>query len=336
MTDPAAETGLSLATAVEAEEELRRQVLADAGLIERLDDEDGLVFPLPQDAQIIRVLSGYDTRDTTNTKVRCSACAHRQLHNRGFRVEIEGGDHARIGIRCGEKHFGRGAWQAAVADYDRRVERAQYLARVKPALDAIEQIMPLVKEWHQRTNLLAKWMPACRRGLGELFDRLADEAKRSEGRLERERRRKRKRVNRQGREETYIDTEVIVVARIPYPGMFLGESPTHPLNGANKEIGLAVALLANKTDTASLAKAFGHLRRARQYLNDAARIHHGVLANLTPGWLPALCEWANQEGLEGGYAAQGLTIECDGEPFALLSPEVIGAPAIDRINELWP
>lgn len=334
MSDAASEAGLSLETAVEAEEELRRQVLAEAGLIESLDDEEGLVFPLPPGARIIRVLSGYDTRDTTNIKVRCSACPQHQHHNRGFRVEIEGGDHARIGIRCGEKHFGRGAWQAAVADYDRRVEHAQYLARVKPALDAIGQIMPLVREWHQRTNLLAK------RGPGfpfELSSRLEVEAKRSEGRLERERRRKRKRVNRQGREETYTDTEVIVVARIPYPGMFLGESPTHPMNGATKEIGCAAALLANKTDTASLAKAFAHLRRGRQYLNDAARIHRGVLSNLTPGWLPALCEWANQDdGLEATYAVQGTTIECDGEPFPLLSPDLIGTPTIDRINELWP
>lgn len=337
MSDPASEAGLSPKTAVEAEEELRRQVLAEAGLIESLDDEEGLVFPLPTHAAIVRVLCGYDTRDTTNTKVRCSACAQHQFHNRGFRVEIEGGAQARIGIQCGEKHFGPGAWQAAVADYDRRVRHAHYLARVKPALDATEQIMPLVRAWHQRTNLLAKWMPTFRSHLDELFDRLAEEAKRSEGRLERERRRKRKRVNKQGQEETYIETEVIVVARIPYPGMFLGESPTHPLNGATKEIGCAVALLANKNDTASLAKAFAHLRRGRQYLNDAARIHRGVLSNLTPGWLPALCDWANQDdGLEATYAVQGLTIECDGEPFTLLSPEVIGNPALDRINELWP
>lgn len=337
MTDPAAEVEPSFDTATKAEEELRRRVLTEAGLVESLDDEDGLVFPLPKGSHIIRVLSGYDTRDTTNAKVRCSACAHHQLHNRGFRVEIEGGEHTRIGIRCGEKHFGRGAWQAAVSDYDRRVERAQYLARVKPALDAIERITPLVREWHERTNHFAKWMHSLRNRLDELFDQLADAAKRSEGRLERERRRKRKRVNRQGREETYIDTDVIVVARIPYPGMFLGESPTHPLNGATKEIGFAVALLAEKTDTASLAKAFVHLRRARQYLNDAARIHRGVLSNLTPGWLPALCDWANQDdGLESTYAALGLAIECDGETFPLLSPGVIGTPPIDRINELWP
>lgn len=333
MSDPASEAGLSPNTAVEVEEELRRQVLAEAGLVESLDDEEGLVFPLPPDAQIVRVLSGYDTRDTTNTKVRCSACPQHQLHNRGFRVEIEGGAQARIGIQCGEKHFGDGAWQAAVADYDRRVQHAHYLARVKPAIDAIEQIMPLVREWHQRTNLLAKWMPAFR--AQELFSVLAEEAKRSEGRLERERRRKRKRVNRQGREETYIDTEVIVVARIPYPGMFLGQSPTHPLNGAIKEIGCAVAIFENKSDAGSLAKAFPHLRRGRQYLNDAAEIHRGALQNLKPDWLPGLCEWANSE-LEATYTVRGSTIECDGETFTLLAPEVIGTPSIDRINELWP
>lgn len=331
---PTSEVGLSPNLAVEVEEQVRRQALAGAGLVEELDDEEGLVFPLPLNAHIVRVLRGYDTRDTTNTKVRCSACPQHQLHNRGFRVEIESGEQARIGIRCGEKHFGHGAWQTAVADYDRRVQHAHYLARVKPALDAIEQIMPLIREWHQRTNLLAKLGPGFP---SELSDRLYEEAKRSEGRLERERRRKRKRVNRQGQEETYTETEVILVARIPYPGMFLGESPTHPLNGATKEIGCAVALLANKTDTASLAKAFSHLRRGRQYLNDAARTHRGILSNLTPGWLPALCEWANQDdGLEESYAVQGLTIECDGDPFPLLSPEVLGAPTIDRINELWP
>lgn len=337
MNKVAAESEWSLDAAVAAEDALRRRVLAEAGLVESLADEDGLVFPLSSDAAIVRVICGYDTRDTTNIMVRCSACSQHQMHNRGFRVEIEGGAHARIGIQCGEKHFGRGAWQAAVADYDRRVEHAQYLARVKPALDAIEKIMPLVRDWHQRTNLLAKWMPAFRSHLEGLFDRVAEEAKRREGRLERERRRKRKRINRQGREESYVDTEVVVVPRIPFPGMFLGESPTHPLNGATKEIGCAVALLNNKNDTASLAKAFTHLRRGRQYLNDAARIHRGVLSNLAPGWLPALCEWANHDfELQATYAVKGTTIECDGDTFPLLSPDIIGVPAIDHINELWP
>jgi len=332
MSDMASSTGL-LETAVQAEEEIRWQVLAAAGLTDSVDSDQGLVFPLPTGAKIVRVISGYDTRDTTNTKVRCAACKQHQLHNRGFRVEIEGGEQARIGLNCGEKHFGDGAWQAAVADYDRRVQHAHYLARVKPACDAIEQIMPLVREWHQRTNLLAKWMPAF--SAQELFGVLAGEAKRSEGRLERERRRKRKRVNRQGREETYVETEIIVVARIPYPGMFLGQTPTHPLNGAITEVGCAIAIFENKSDAVSLAKAFAHLRWGRQYLNDAAEIHRGALQNLKPDWLPSLCEWANSE-LEETYTVRGSTIKCDEETFTLLAPEAIGTPPIDRINELWP
>lgn len=329
------------AVALELEELQREQTLAKADLVDDLEDDAGLIFPLPANSRIVRIIRGYDTRTTTRKKVRCAACRQHQPHNRGFRVEIEGGQEARIGFNCGEDHFGEGAWLTAVIEYDRRVEHAQYVARIKPALDAIGLIMPMVREWHERTNEFGKWISNFRRELPDLFARLTDIARLREGRFERERRRKIKRVDRLGRESLFSTTETVVIGRIPYPAMFLGASPNHGLNGAMNNLAIAVALLEHKTDTVSLARAYSQIRQARQHLVEAAEIHLGVLLNLSPAWLPSLCDWANHDdALRGTYEIDGSVIEHRGQRSAVRLQFVdrsrIGTPSIDRINEFWP
>lgn len=322
------------------ENDYRFAALSKAGLIENTDDETGLVFPLPINATIVRIVRGYDTRVTTRTKVRCAACRQHQPHNRGFRVAIEGGAEARIGFNCGEDHFGIGTWRSAVAEYDRRAENAQYLARIKPALDLIEQTIPLLQEWHVRTNRFGRWISNYRKELPQIFRRLAQVAKLNDGRLERQRKKKLTRVNRLGQTEQYSGTETIEIARIPFPGMFLGATPNTGLNVAKQEFGLAVALLENKRDNESLARAFSHIQRARQSLNEAGEVHRRILLNLSSGWLPSLCEWANQdEQLEATYEADGNTLIHDEggitESFEFIDVNALGSASTAKISALW-
>ncbi len=221
------------ASEIQAEEDLKQQVLIDAGLFDT-DPHDGrgLVFPLPSGAEISKIVRGYDSRNTSGEKVRCAACPQHQPHFRGFRVELVSGEHARIGVNCGEHHFGDGAWQTSLADYNRRVEHANFNARIKPTLAALEQIMPLVEEWHSRAKLLAKGVARFRSEMPELWGQLASVAKLRDGRLEREKRVKKQIVSRIGKEETRTHVETTTVGKIPFPGTFMGETPNNGLNGA--------------------------------------------------------------------------------------------------------
>lgn len=315
-------------------------ILAGAGLVEDLEDEDGLVFPLPSEARIVRIVRGYDTREGSGLKVRCSACRQHQPHNRGFRVELDDGNQARVGFNCGEGHFGEGAWRAAVADFDRRAENAIYVARIGPTLTAIEKVLPMIDEWHRRTNQFGKWIVKFRRSVPALFGRLGEESKLRDGKLERQKKVKISGVDRNGREIQKTSFEAVSIGRIPFPGMFLGESPNHGLNAAKKCLGLAVALLEHRRDTSSLNRAFAHVRDARQHLAEANDVHLRIMLNLNSDWLPALCKWANRdEELQCEY-------ECDGnaiihseynyeERFDFLESEVFGLPSNDKIASVW-
>lgn len=318
-----------------------QEILVDAGLIEDLEGEDGLVFPLPSEAQIVRIVRGYDTRESSGLKVRCSACKQHQPHNRGFRVELDDGNQARVGFNCGEGHFGEGAWKAAVADFDRRAENAIYVARIGPTLTAIEQILPLIDEWHGRTNQFGKWIVKFRKNVPALFRRLGEESKLRDGRLEKQKKIKTSGVDRNGREIQKTSFEAVSIGRIPFPGMFLGESPNHGLNAAKKSLGLAVALLEHRRDTSSLNRAFAHVRDARQYLAEANDVHAKILLNLNSDWVPALCKWANRdEKLHCEYESDGAAIihsEFDyEEKFDFLEIKTFGFPSNEIIVSVWP
>lgn len=331
----------ALAEEVAAQDALTKVVLTRAGLFHSNPNSDvGLVFPLPQQAQISRIVLGYDSKRTTGEKVRCAACPQHQPHFRGFRVELVSGEHAQIGVNCGESHFGDGAWQVAVSDYDRRVEHANFVGRIEPALRTIERVMPLIEQWHHNTKRLAASFAEFQRSLPRLAGRLSEIAKEREGRFEREKRIRNKEVNRHGVEEVRVRVEVTTIGRIPFPGMFRGETPNHGLNGAKKAVKIAVALLTNKRDSVSLAKAFREMRQARQYLVEAAQIHRSALSNLDSGWIAALCDWASHDdNLEASYEAKGRSIlhdegGVDGS-FEFPSTAEIGQPPIDQIIENW-
>lgn len=333
---------LASSSEIAEQDALTTSVLTNAGLVETdLDEDNNLIFPLPQEAEILRIVRGYDSKKTSGLKVRCAACPQHQPHYRGFRVELTTGQQARIGVNCGETHFGEGAWQSAVSDYDRRVEHANFVARIEPALSAIAKIMPLIEDWHSKTKRLGSSISKLQREMPQLSLRLSAVAKERDGRLERERRVKRKETNRQGIEEQKTRVDITIVGKIPFPGMFLGETPNHGLNGAKTALGVAVALLANKRDSASLAKAFKQLREGRQHLLAAAQIHRSALSNLESGWLSALCEWADRsDDLDGRYEMRGRAIfHNDGineASFEFPDASEIGTPPIDAIMREWP
>lgn len=334
---------IEISKSVRYEESAQAKALEDAGLTATvIGDGKGLVFPLPVGAIIASIVLSYDTRDGANReKVRCAVCPQHQAHNRGFRVALADGQHALVGINCGETQFGAGAWQIALADYERRVQHATYVARIDPALKAIAEISPIVMEWHTRAKDLGSWLSHFRLAFPNLSRVLTDAARRSEGRFTRERGRTRTRINRLGREESYRDAEVIEIARIPFPGMFLGRTPQAALGLAMDHLSEARRLLKG-TDMRSLASAYTRLRQARQAVNDASEHHQACLRNCNVSWLAGMCDWVNREaGLMPTYCFEDQDLVARDEDgferrFEWLAGSSIGSPSSEQISRLWP
>jgi hypothetical protein len=169
---------------------------------------------------------------------------------------------------------------------------------------------------------------------------IAEAAQRRGGRFEVERMARREGVNGVGKRYTYKEPEIVVVGRIPFPPMFLGETPTHGLNGAVQSLREAVAVFDERTDAAALAQAFRAMQRARQHLIDADRAHQGAALNLDTGWMEALCEWANErDGLTAEYWLEGPLLchtELSGSGcLQVMDRAVLGRSNLDRILEIW-
>lgn len=325
---------------IAVEDVARLQSLLEADLVENIDLEDDLVFPIPEGVAIRGVVRGYDTRDTTKLKVRCGACRSHQPHNRGFRVELESGHFARIGHDCGEKQFGKGAWEHALADFVRREDHAHYISRIKPAVETISKIVPLINEWHLRAKVIASWKSELLREFPELYAQLVKQAKERSGALEKEKWGREKFVDRTGNERTRKAVVIATMGRIPYPQMFLGFTLSATLSSAKNELLNAVALFENKQDSKSLTRAFSHMSKSRQLLNDAEEAHQGALLNVQTGWLADMCDWANQHyDLEATYHFDHRVLSGDERgrqrrvEFPL--PSQIGQPLIAKIVEVW-
>jgi len=323
---------------VEREERHFLQALVAAGLVSE-DPEVGpnLVYPLPEAAEIIRIVGGYNTNRTIGRKIRCAACPQHQHHFRGFRVELSDTRQANIGFNCGEHHFGEGAWKVALNDYEARVEAAHYNARVAPTLVLLDKILPMVDGWHERTKELAREFSHFRRSLPELHAALVRVCQYREGRLELEEQVTRAVTTKVGKEQFKRVTEVTLVGRVPFPGLFVGDGPNSSLVGAKQLIATAVTLLNGKRDTISLAKVFRDLRQARQLLREASDRHAGALSNLDPSWLPGLCKWANAHAaIPRWHETEGRSIVDDyGLKFTLPDPDELGPSPFAEIDGVW-
>lgn len=334
------ESDPAIAVEAEVEDQKLAGALLAAGLLEDPGNNEGLIFPLPPDAVVQEIVASYDTR-STGQKVRCAACPHHQKHFRGFRVALRTGEHARIGIDCGEKQFGKDVWRSVSADFDRRVEKALLEARVEPTLESLSHVMPVIEDWHRRTNEFAKWMNRFRRDVPQLAVRLAAMSKERDGRLVIERQVWREGINRNGKSFRHKDVDTRFVVQIPFPAMFLGDTPTRGLNGAMGELKQAISLLNSKVTGLSLASAFRAVQRARNFVNDADRAHRGALINLDPAWLQGLCNWANEDDvLASVYQFEDGKLIHDEhgyeDEFPWLSPSQLGRSGADQIASVWP
>jgi hypothetical protein len=334
------ESDSAIADEAAVEDRKLADALFSAGLLEDPTSSDGLVFPLPADAVIEEIVSSYDTR-STGQKVRCAVCPQHQKHFRGFRVALQTGDQARIGIDCGEKQFGKDVWRSVSADFNRRVEMTLLKARVEPTLEAIALVTPLIEEWHRRTNALAKWLNRFRKDVPQLAAHLRSVAKSRDGRLVIERQVWREGVNRNGKRFRHKDVETRFFAQIPFPGMFQGDTPTGGLNGATTQLQQAIGMLDAKVSGLALANAFRAVQRARNFVAEADRAHRGALANLDQTWLQSLCEWASQDdALTAYYEFQDGKIIHDehgyDDEFTWLTPAELGKSAGDEIASAWP
>ena len=334
------ESDSAIADEAAVEDRKLADALFAAGLLEDPTSSDGLVFPLPAHAVIQEIVASYDTR-STGQKVRCAVCPQHQKHFRGFRVALQTGDQARIGIDCGEKQFGKDVWRSVSADFNRRVEITLLKARVQPTLEAVALVTPIIEEWHRRTNELAKWLNRFRKDVPRLAAHLASVAKARDGRLVVERQVWREGVNRNGKLFKHKDVETRLLTQIPFPGMFLGDTPTRGLNGATSELRQAVGMLSGKVTGLALANAFRSVQRARNFITDADRAHRGALANLDSAWVQGLCEWANQDdALSASYEFDHGRVLHDEhgyeDEFAWLTPAELGKSAADEIASVWP
>lgn len=112
------------------------------------------------------------------------------------------------------------------------------------------------------------------------------------------------------------------------------------MSGSKSELLSAVTLFENKQDSRSLARAFLHMRRSRQLLNDADEAHQGALLNLQTGWLDDMCAWANQHyDLDATYRFDGRFLSGDerGQERRVEFPlqSQIGQSSFGKIVEVW-
>jgi hypothetical protein len=95
----------------------------------------------------------YDTRHTTQEKVRCSVCVHRAWHNIGFIVRNDVGELGLVGWECGESRlFGEGGWQQMVNRTELAQKEAIYKHRWMPAREAAKAAFTKLNAWTELTE----------------------------------------------------------------------------------------------------------------------------------------------------------------------------------------
>lgn len=287
MTDVRSTFAANLPTLPDGDDEAvtRQAIIREAGLF--VDDPETIPnrhHPIPAGVEPVRLLKDYDTSRTTGRKVRCSACAHHQFHNRGFVVEMPDGRPALIGINCGEKHFGDGEWDRMHADLRREQDHVYYEARVSPALEQIRAsydracemksfIKAYEKSWH-RMKLL---MP-------NLFRVMDAACSKNEGRLERDVQRTVQTVGRDGKPAQRKQTETERFGKVPDPRAFIARTAIYNLDTAIGTLRTAKLKFEQGADTRSRREAFADLARGRRLAEDVAEQVRGYARNASIGW----------------------------------------------------
>lgn len=298
MTEIDATSPTSLAALVQDEAVTRLKIIRDAGLF--IDDPEAIIdrhHPIPAGMEPVRLLKDYDTSRTTGRKVRCSACAHHQHHNRGFVAEMPDGRPALIGINCGEKHFGDGAWERMNADLRREQDDVYYAARVHPALEQIRASYDRAVTLKGVARAFETKWGRMRQEVPEFFQLLDAACKKNEGALVRYVSRMVPIIGRDGKlaHKEQIDTKSF--GKVPAPQAFLARSAIHSLDAAIGTLRAAKLKLGNGADTKSRREAFAELARGRRIVEDIAAQVGGYARNSTTEWWASAVKFCLAEGV---------------------------------------
>ena len=319
----------------------RATIIREVGL--SVDDPETIPnrhHPIPAGMNPVRLLKEYDTTRTTGRRVRCSACAHQQAHNRGFVAEMSDGRPALIGINCGEKHFGDGEWNRMHADLRRAQDDAYYEARVLPALTQIRAaydhactLKPFLEGYEANWRLMKVTLP-------ELHRLLQRACTKGDGAMEQHLSRTVESVRYGGRQQYRTEVETQKFGRVPAPQAFVAPFGAAGLRNAIATLRTAKLLLESSADTKARRDAFAELAKGRRLAEDVAELVHGFQRNSAPEWWAAACNFYVAEGLPGALTVKRRELTWwdgwDNRHWPIPACEPADVAKARQLLEIWP
>lgn len=128
--------------------------LTDAEVLEaRLHIDDpretfDLLAQVPDGARMAGIVAGYEHRQS---KLRCARPGCGTLHNKGFVVQLDTGQHIIIGHVCGKKVF-HADWGTLEEEHHQLRERQRLLARKQAFLGAYHENKIAIRSWRKHAN----------------------------------------------------------------------------------------------------------------------------------------------------------------------------------------
>jgi hypothetical protein len=276
----------------------RLAIIRKAGLF--VDDPETIPdrhHPIPAGMEPVRLLKDYDTTRTTGRKVRCSACAHHQHHNRGFVAEMPDGRPALIGINCGEKHFGDGEWARMHADLRREQDDAYFAARVHPALEQIKATYDRAVALKGAIRSFETNWSCLRLALPDFYALLQTACAKNEGYLDRYVRRMVPAIGRDGRATQREQIDTVRFGRVPAHEAFSAKPALRILDDAVGTLRSAKLKFERGAETKSRREAFAELARGRRLAESLAEQVRGYARNSEIGWWSDAVKFCLAEGV---------------------------------------
>jgi hypothetical protein len=285
---------------------------------------------------------GYDTQRSTGQKVSCAACGHSRNHFHGFVVEFQDGSIALVGIECGERYFGAGAWAKLVAGLEHAKRAALYSARSAPAVAKVGTILPRLEAWAAAAEPLEGFLDELEEEFPALVGQLAKAAK-GGGSLTREVLIRAQRQDARGSGSERTEFQLRRFGSLPAGELFLSGGIDVDINQASRLLLQAKAALeAEEPTLATQQSAFGLINRAFGMLQDAHRKHSDGRRLFSEELWVTIAKWGNADGgRRGNYRCRRRRFwwsEGDdilGE-IAIPPAEAVGPSPWPEIAEDWP
>ena len=334
---------LKLAPGDDAEEADRWRIWSREGIV----ISDPTTIPnrlerVPEGLEPQLALSGYDTQRSTGRKVSCAACGHSRNHYHGFLVEFVDSSIALVGIECGERYFGRGAWNALVARHEHAKRVALYSARSAPAIAKLAQILPLVAAWAESLAPFDDFLDELWTELPSLMGDLKVAAK-SGATMTREVAVKVQKQDAQGRAVERTEWQLRRFGSLPAAELLIGNTLTASLSEAQRLLQQAAAALEREEPTLTAQQAaFGLINKARGLLQGASQNHERASDLLNPELWTTVCKWANADPLrQGNYRFKRGKLKQSDASYdygSVVVPAKIELPPSPwkEITSLWP